>query len=446
MYHVIEDSVEQAQQAPIYPRLALGLLYCLILVFIYPFNSIISDTDPSVPLALQTENKTIYYLRYIVPMLCIGIALVCRKSNFVPHLTPALLLYCALSFLSIAWSEDPYLSLISAVRLLEYVIAIVALCEVLRLEIVCRAFLNIIAFIILSSVAMAILVPGYGVHQANDVVQSVHAGLWRGAFGHKNELGAMASISAIAFLYFGCLCSSHLGFRFVVVIASLACLIFAGSAGALVSLVVVLTVYLVIFLTWRWPMAFSWLFVLIVIATLAGGLVATEVNPFALVGRDATLTGRTEMWPVVLAMIADSPLLGHGYYAGSSAFAGPRLSDYFGQIATHAHNGYLNILLDNGIIGLSLYLYSVLTVILMATAQAKREERVRRNCFMLLLVTPILSLVFAFFEVLPVLDNRCVGALNFFSLVAAYSYLKQSENRPVVAHEREAGRDVGVLI
>jgi exopolysaccharide production protein ExoQ len=443
MYDVIADPVEPVQQARIYLRPAVGLLYCLILAFLYPFAMLINGIDPSVPVELQTTGTmTIYYLRFALPMLCVGIALACGKSNFFLHLSPALLFYCALSFLSVAWSEDQYASLKSAVRLSEYVIAIAALCEVLELEILCRALLNIFAFAILASVAMAILAPAYATHQASDAAQGVHAGLWRGVFGHKNDLGAMASAATIALLCFGGLGSSLPGFRFICVVASLACLIFAGSAGAIASLLVGLMIYFLIFLTRRWPVAFTWFFVLIVAAALAGVLLAADVDTFALLGRDVTLTGRTSIWDTVLAMIADSPLLGHGYYAGTWAFARPRLSEYFGPAISDAHSGYLSILLETGVVGLSLYLYLVLSVIFMGIAQAKRESRVRRNCFMLLLVSPILSLVFAFFEEHPVVDTGCIGALNFFSLVAAYSYLKQSEGRLEVAREPEAGRDV----
>jgi O-antigen ligase len=443
MYDVIADPVEHVQQARIYQRSAVWLLYCLLFAFLYPFGMLINDIDPSVPIELQTTGTmTIYYLRFVLPVLCVGIALTYRKSNFFLHLSPALLLYCALSFLSVAWSEDQYISLKSAVRVSEYVIAVAALCEVLELEILCRALLNIFAFIILSSVAMAILVPAYGTHQASDAAQGVHAGLWRGVFGHKNDLGAMASAAVIAFLCFGRLGSSLPGFRFICVVASLACLIFAGSAGAIASLLVVLMIYFVIFLTSDWPAAFTWLFMLIVAAASAAVFLATDVDTFALLGRDATLTGRTSIWDTVLAMIADSPLLGHGYYAGTWAFARPRLSEYFGPAISDAHNGYLSILLETGVVGLSLYLYSALSVSFMGISQAKRESRVRRNCFMFLLVSPILSLVFAFFEEHPVVDTGCIGALNFLSLVAAYSYLKQSEGRLEVAREREAGRDV----
>src|SRR5947207_7983209 len=143
-------------------------------------------------------------------------------------------------------------------------------------------------------------------------------------------------------------------------------------------------------------MAFTWLFAFIVGAALAGALLATDIDTFSLLGRDATLTGRTTMWEIVLPMIADSPLLGHGYYTGPSAVAGPRLIQFFGPAISDPHNGYLTILLDTGIAGLFLYLYSVLSVISMGTVQAKHEERVRRNCFMFLLIAPILGIVFAF--------------------------------------------------
>ncbi|WP_407180068.1 O-antigen ligase family protein [Bradyrhizobium sp. STM 3562] len=446
MYSAISDTTERRRQVLQYERAAIVLLVCLLFAFIYPFYLAISGIDTSVPAALQTENKTIYYLQDVIPTLCVGIALLYRRSTFLLRLSPPLLLYCAFGFLSALWSEDPYVSLKFAVRLSLYIGAIAALCELLKLETRCRVLMMMFAFVILASVAMAVLIPSYGTHQATDAAQSIHTGLWRGVFPHKNELGAMASNSTIAFLFFGRLGPSFPGLRFLCLGASIACLIFAGSAGAIASLLVVLILYFAIFVTWRWPLAFTWLFVFAVAAALAGALLATDSESFALLGRDTTLSGRTSIWDVVLAMIADSPLIGHGYYAGTSAFAGPRLRELFGPAIWDAHNGYLTLLLETGVIGLFLYLYAVLSVVLMGTAQAKREPRERRDCLMLLLISPILSLVFAFFEGHPVGEEGCIGTLNFFSLVTTYSYLKQSESTREVAHEWEAGRDVGVRI
>lgn len=74
----------------------------------------------------------------------------------------------------------------------------------------------------------------------------------------------------------------------------------------------------------------------------------------AMLGRDPTLTGRTEIWSTLLAMNTD-PIFGTGY---SSFWLGSRLNSVWalrGQI-NEAHDGYLEIYLNLGIIGLCLFI------------------------------------------------------------------------------------------
>jgi len=66
-------------------------------------------------------------------------------------------------------------------------------------------------------------------------------------------------------------------------------------------------------------------------------------------GRDSTLTGRTEVWSDVLPEVQREPLLGHGFGA---FWTDARRALY--DIPT-AHNGYLDILLELGVAGLALY-------------------------------------------------------------------------------------------
>lgn len=71
------------------------------------------------------------------------------------------------------------------------------------------------------------------------------------------------------------------------------------------------------------------------------------------VGRDPTFTDRTQLWSYLLGMNID-PLLGTGY---ESFWLGPRLLDLWGKFTfrpTQAHNGYLEIYLNLGMIGLAL--------------------------------------------------------------------------------------------
>ena len=70
-------------------------------------------------------------------------------------------------------------------------------------------------------------------------------------------------------------------------------------------------------------------------------------------GRDATLTGRADLWEVLLKM-DPSPILGHGF---ESFWLGDRLKklwDLYYFKPTQAHNGYIEVYLNLGLIGLFL--------------------------------------------------------------------------------------------
>jgi O-antigen ligase len=71
-----------------------------------------------------------------------------------------------------------------------------------------------------------------------------------------------------------------------------------------------------------------------------------------LVGRNSTFTGRTDLWTILLGMHTNL-LLGTGY---ESFWLGPRLQVIWGKFAVvnEAHNGYLEIYLNLGLIGLFL--------------------------------------------------------------------------------------------
>jgi exopolysaccharide production protein ExoQ len=71
-----------------------------------------------------------------------------------------------------------------------------------------------------------------------------------------------------------------------------------------------------------------------------------------LVGRNSTFTGRTELWSILLGMHTNV-LLGTGY---ESFWLGPRLQMIWAKFAVvnEAHNGYLEIYINLGLIGLSL--------------------------------------------------------------------------------------------
>jgi O-antigen ligase len=77
------------------------------------------------------------------------------------------------------------------------------------------------------------------------------------------------------------------------------------------------------------------------------------------VGRDPTLTDRTLIWRAVLGLHTN-PLIGTGY---ESFWLGPRLNVIWAAVGhvNEAHNGYLEVYLNLGLIGLCLLVGFLLT-------------------------------------------------------------------------------------
>ncbi|HKW16977.1 MAG TPA: O-antigen ligase family protein [Terriglobales bacterium] len=100
---------------------------------------------------------------------------------------------------------------------------------------------------------------------------------------------------------------------------------------------------------------------LLVAAALSIALIPLFVAPTLVetVGRDTTFSGRTEIWSL-LVNIVKHPLLGAGY---ETFLVGPRLTELvhvFGYDFQEAHNGYLEIYLNLGWIGVSLFAFVVI--------------------------------------------------------------------------------------
>ena len=96
---------------------------------------------------------------------------------------------------------------------------------------------------------------------------------------------------------------------------------------------------------------------LILTLIILGGLIkitGADTAAFAALGRKPDLTGRADIWPVLLRM-APNPVIGAGF---ESFWLGPRLQAVFNAFpnlfVSEAHNGYIEEYLNLGLVGLSL--------------------------------------------------------------------------------------------
>ena len=119
------------------------------------------------------------------------------------------------------------------------------------------------------------------------------------------------------------------------------------------------TFVLLCFLRWRRYLLLSPLLVLILPIALPGatarmlsGFGETNATGEESIHMKAVTTGRSVFWPLVIDKIGESPIFGYGRRAmqrtGLTELSGLELDD---QGVGHPHQAYLQVLLDNGIIG-----------------------------------------------------------------------------------------------
>jgi exopolysaccharide production protein ExoQ len=115
-------------------------------------------------------------------------------------------------------------------------------------------------------------------------------------------------------------------------------------------------------------------------ACLAPVLVLALAAPdtlLELIGKDPTLTGRTEIWAYVREDIWRKPLLGWGYF-GFWQLTNPaalEISDAVHWVVPQAHNGLLEFLLNIGLIGTALFALILIRTMVLAVRCLGTTER-----------------------------------------------------------------------
>ncbi len=266
------------------------------------------------------------------------------------------LLLSAWALASTFWSQDP---LLTARRAVPFALA-AAFGAFLAFRLPPRRLLILlqVAFALLAcwSAVLALGFPSIGLDASTG-----HSGDWQGAFTQKNACGR-AMVFALATIVSSERLSLGRALLFAVFTAEL---VFSGSRGAWV-LGAVLVAGVIAFrascrLDRRTRSA-----LLAGSAVVVAFLLAFSLLNFAslapLLGRDATLTGRTAIWHEVWLAILHHPVLGYGFSAFWRGAAGASWSVVVALrfVLFHAHNGFLEIWLELGVAGLLLFAFGFL--------------------------------------------------------------------------------------
>jgi O-antigen ligase len=163
-----------------------------------------------------------------------------------------------------------------------------------------------------------------------------------------NGLSLIAGTLVLLALTLNCLGKTTwlLGFAFL---GATVMIISGGKAGIAAGIASVTLFYV---LQRRLAAGFGWLLGVLVL----GGIIflatplATHFITYYEQGQLSTITGRTDLWKAVWPEIMQHPIVGHGYLA--SRFMAQEME--LPWTAGHMHNGFLEALYNNGLVGLTI--------------------------------------------------------------------------------------------
>lgn len=296
----------------------------------------------------------------------------------------AILAYLTLAGLSIFWSPVPG---IAFRRLVLQIILLLCFILSIGLGDSRRATLNSMLALVVATVAInsaaVVLIPPTPIGYA-------------GIYPQKNGLGAVMAFAVLMALYG---MTVHKGLiRFILfgtTVVAFGLLVISQSKTSLgLAVLLPVLVYMFVGLAYHLRVHAFALFLLLASTGLVLIAFLSLVTGFGLdqlsmaLFHDTTFTGRTVIWSFVLDVISRSWLFGQGY----SSFWGAgvdsivfREAPGFVSLLLQAHNGYLDVLVETGVIGFCILIVLILIALNSATKLVQSDRQTARLCLMLIL-------------------------------------------------------------
>jgi len=343
-----------------------------------------------------------------------------------------------LAVVSVFWSEDPGLTLRRGLALLATTLFGLdfAVRYTIRkqLQLVAIALSAIVALSVVVQVFFAGLVP---------VVDKAYPDAWVGLFDQKNVFARVVVLTAIVVLASVRRSMAGILTAIFTFVAAVGLIIATQSITAVVALVgLLLVLQFAPALRWKGR-----------VRTLIGFSAAAMVVPaiFLLVhywalitnllGRNGTLTGRAQLWAISFSSIELKPLLGYGY----SAFwmvseEALRINAMLRWTVPHAHNAYMDLALELGLIGVLLYLAAYVVALWRAVAYMRTDSETSSKW-------PLVYLCFILLYSLTESSVLVPGSIFWMLFVAAACTVAQPagalamERADEVAPETDPGND-----
>ncbi len=289
------------------------------------------------------------------------------------HLAPLALLWWWM--LSLLWTGDPGQWWVDSMSNVPIVVTMLLVVGMLPRERIVLALLAFIHVAIAFQVLWIATHPGEATTNRDLLTGAVTAG-WRGSFIHKNALGPFLVVALLTVL----LLERRRKLRWFTAAITLGLLAMTQSVTAWWVTIVIGA--LVGWLGWYSTTPRRVRAAVIVPSIVLGGLALVGVARIYPVivdayGKDLTFSGRTVIWTAALRAIEQRPISGYGiggvWFRPHDEPARSIIADA-GFTVFHTHNGYIELMLLLGAVGLALWL-SIVSTTLVAAWRALDTDR-----------------------------------------------------------------------
>ncbi|QFS47971.1 O-antigen ligase family protein [Nostoc sphaeroides] len=214
----------------------------------------------------------------------------------------------------------------------------------------CAYMLGISAFM---CILFAVIFPQYAIGSAGDSTA------WRGIYHQKNVLGMRFLLSGAIFFFLAMTTRKNRWILWFGYVVSGLLVLLSKSTTSLGNFIIITAAFLIYYriLNLKYKVMIP---VVTFLATFGIAFYTLFVSHadtiLGTVGKDTTLTGRAELWPAVLQMIAKRPWLGYGYGAfWENSSESSLIVQTVQWKAPNAHNGFLDLWLELGLLGLIVF-------------------------------------------------------------------------------------------
>lgn len=278
-----------------------------------------------------------------------------REISAIIVRSPGLFLLSFMAVASMLWSIDPSTSLRRGIAIFFTTLFGYYMAATLSWKEMIRMFGIVWLILAVGNFLAGALAPGFG----RDY--EIHIGAWKGLWFEKNSMGGNFARASFLFGFLILVDDARRKLWSFSLLISIALVLLSTSKTSLLGMMLGFGIlFLYVWMKQGKVVAISTIWIGTVSAVAAALVVVLAPQAVvALIGRDLTLTGRTDIWDVLFMVMADRPWLGFGYGAfwqeGSEpAYMVWRETQW---LVPTAHNGVLDVMLALGRIGAILFLF-----------------------------------------------------------------------------------------